>query len=62
MDKLLRDYDRSIKRLKELKEEYDNYTDVKLDGSKYLLELQIDILERYIDVLTQRKRIYGVSK
>lgn len=60
MDKLLRDYDRSIKRLKELKEEYDNYTDVKLDGSKYLLELQIDILERYIDVLT--KRIYGVSK
>lgn len=57
MDKLLRDYDRSIKRLKE---EYDNYTDVKLDGSKYLLELQIDILERYIDVLT--KRIYGVSK
>lgn len=60
MDKLLRDYDRSIKRLKELKEEYDNYSDVKLDGSKYLLELQIDILERYIDVLT--KRIYGVSK
>lgn len=60
MDKLLRDYDGSIKRLKELKEEYDNYSDVKLDGSKYLLELQIDILERYIDVLT--KRIYGVSK
>lgn len=60
MDKLLRDYDRSIKRLKELKEEYDNYSDVKLDGSKYLLELQIDILEKYIDVLT--KRIYGVSK
>lgn len=60
MDKLLRDYDRSIKRLKELKEEYDNYSDVKLDGSKYLLELQIDILERYIDVLT--KRISGVSK
>lgn len=60
MDKLLRDYDRSIKRLKELKEEYDNYSDVKLEGSKYLLELQIDILEKYIDVLT--KRIYGVSK
>ena len=60
MDKLLRDYDRSIKRLKELKEEYDNDSDVKLEGSKYLLELQIDILERYIDVLT--KRIYGVSK
>lgn len=60
MDKLLRDYDRSIKRLKELKEEYDNDSDVKLDGSKYLLELQIDILEKYIDVLT--KRIYGVSK
>lgn len=60
MNKLLRDYDRSIKRLKELKEEYDNDSDVKLDGSKYLLELQIDILERYIDVLT--KRIYGVSK
>lgn len=60
MDKLLRDYDRSIKRLKELKEEYDNYSDVKLEGSNYLLELQIDILEKYIDVLT--KRIYGVSK
>ena len=60
MDKLLRDYDRSIKRLKELKEEYDNSSDVKLEGSKYLLELQIDILEKYIDVLT--KRIYGVSK
>ena len=60
MDKLLRDYDRSIKRLKELKEEYDNDSDVKLEGSKYLLELQIDILEKYIDVLT--KRIYGVSK
>lgn len=60
MNKLLRDYDRSIKRLKELKEEYDNDSDVKLEGSKYLLELQIDILERYIDVLT--KRIYGVSK
>lgn len=60
MDKLLRDYDRSIKRLKELKEEYDNYSDVKLEGSNYLLELQIDILEKYIDVLT--KRIYSVSK
>lgn len=60
MDKLLRDYDRSIKRLKELKEEYDNDSDVKLEGSKYLLELQIDILEKYIDVLA--KRIYGVSK
>lgn len=60
MNKLLRDYDRSIKRLKELKEEYDNDSDVKLEGSKYLLDLQIDILEKYIDVLA--KRIYGVSK
>ena len=59
MEKLLNDYDVAMKKLEELKEEYDDYYFTKL-RDRDLLEKQIEYLEKYIDILA--KRIYGYEQ